>query len=121
MPEAPRVRPEKHTVLSSFAANIKASPDAVFAAADARLRGGIGSVNDYLADPEERIIVAQGGWWYRAEYRIVPDERGAILEHVLVNVAQRGDKAALTAGRRAITGAPLAFHDLVKRLRAELE
>lgn len=121
MPEAPRSRPEKHTVLSSFAANIKARPDAVFAAAAARLREGTGTVGDYLADPDELLIVVQGGWWYRAEYRIVPDDRGVILEHVLVNVAQRGDKAAPLAGRRAITGAPLAFHDLVKRLRAELE
>ena len=44
-----------------------------------------------------------------------------VLEHVVVSVAQRGEKAALATGRRVIQSAPLAFHDLVKSLRAELE
>lgn len=121
MPEAPRQRPSKHTVLHTFAAHVQARPKAVFAALDARLNPGPGAGSLYLADPQAFFIVAQGGWWYRAEYRVVPDERGSNLEHVIVNVAQRGEKAALATGRKVVTDAPLAFHELVKSLRAELE
>ena len=121
MPEAPRLRPAKHTVLHTFTAHIKARPKAVFTALDTRLHPGPGAGSAYLADPDAFFIVAQGGWWYRAEYRVVPDEYGSNLEHVVVSVAQRGEKAALATGRRVIQTAPLAFHDLVKSLRAELE
>jgi hypothetical protein len=108
-------------VLHTFAAHIRARPQAVFEALDARLYPGDGASSAYLADASAFLIVTQGGWWYRAEYRVVPDERGSNLEHVVVNVAQRGEKAALAAGRRVIADAPLAFHDLVKGLRGELE
>src|SRR3990170_6899639 len=120
MPEAPRQRPEKHAVLHTFAAHIRARPRAVFDALDARLNPGADAHSAYFADAHAFFIVAQGGWWYRAEYRVVPDEHGSHLEHVIVNVAQRGEKAALLGGRRVIAIAPLAFHDLVKGLRAEL-
>ena len=120
MLEAPRQRPAKHTVLHTFAAHIQARPADVFAALDARLNPGPAATSAYLADPKAFLIVAQGGWWYRAEYRIVPDAHGVNLEHVIINVAQRGAKAALVAGHSVITSAPLAFHDLVKSLRAEL-
>lgn len=121
MPEAPRHRPAQHTVLHTFAAHIRARPNAVFDALDTRLHPGPDAGSGYLADRQALFIVAQGGWWYRAEYRVVPDERGSHLEHVVVNVAQRGEKAALIAGRKVIAQAPLAFHDLVKRLRSDLE
>ncbi len=121
MPEADRQRPDKHTVLHTFSAHLSARPKAVFAALDARLDPGPYASSAYLADPGAFFIVAQGGWWYRAEYRVVPDERGSHLEHVILNVARRGEKAALIAGRKVIAHAPLAFHDLVKSLRAEVE
>lgn len=121
MPDAPRLRPAKCTVLHSFAAHIRARPQRVFAALDARLHPGAGAGSDYLADPRAFFIVAQGGWWYRGEYRVVPDENGSHLEHVILNIAQRGEKVALVAGRKVIAAAPLEFHDLVKSLRAELE
>lgn len=121
MSEALRSRPARHTVLHTFTAHIKARPKAVFTALDARLDPGTGAGSAYFADPEAFFVVAQGGWWYRAEYRVVPDEYGSNLEHVVVSVAQRGERVALAAGRRVIQTAPLAFHDLVKSLRAELE
>lgn len=108
-------------MVHTFSAHISARPKAVFAALNARLDPGPLATSSYLADPGAFFIVAQGGWWYRAEYRVVPDERGSHLEHTIVNVAQRGEKAALLAGRRIIAQAPLAFHDLVKSLRAEVE
>lgn len=121
MPEAPRTRPEKHVVLHSLDAHIRARPRAIFEAIDARLNPGPLAASAYLADPAAFLIVAQGGWWYRAEYRIIADESGSHLEHSLINVAQRGEKLAVASGRRIIASAPLAFHDLVKSLRAELE
>lgn len=121
MPEAPRSRPEKHVVLHTLAAHIRARPRAIFEALDSRLNPGAGAVSAYLADANAFFIVAQGGWWYRVEYRVVADDNGSNLEHVVLNVAQRGDKFAQAAGRRVVASAPLAFHDLVKSLRAELE
>ena len=121
MLEAPRTRPEKHAVLHTLAAHIRARPRAIFDALDRRLDPGATAVSAYLADANAFFIVAQGGWWYRAEYRIVPDDHGSNLEPVVVNVAQRGEKLALAAGRRVVASAPLAFHDLVRSLRAELE
>lgn len=121
MPAADRQRPDKHTVLLTFSAHLSARPKAVFTALDERLDPGPYATSAYLADPGAFFIVAQGGWWYRGEYRVVPDERGSNLEHTIVNVAQRGEKAALVAGRKIIAQAPLAFHDLVKSLRAVVE
>ena len=121
MTDAPRRRPAKHSVLHSFSAPIKAAPRAVFEALDARLSPDAPAGFAYLSDPQGFLIIVQGGWWYRAEYRVIPDDRGTIIEHVVLNVAQVGDRLALAAGRRAIQTAPLAFHELVKALRAELE
>ena len=121
MPEASRERPERHSVLHTFTAHVRARPEAVFAAVEARLDPGALAPVPYLSDSDSLLIVTQGGWWYRGEYRVVPDDTGSTLEHVVMNVAQRGEKAALVAGRKVIVEAPLQFHDLVKSLRAELE
>ena len=121
MPEAPRERPEKHTVLHTFVAHITADQAVVFSALERRMDPGPMATNGFLADPGDLLIVMQGAWWYRGEYRVVPYAAGSNLEHVIVNVAQRAERAALVAGRRVIQSAPIAFHDLVKSLRGELE
>lgn len=108
-------------MLHSLAAHLVAKPKPVFDALVRLLDPGAGASSAFLADERALFVVAQGGWWYRAEYRVVPDEHGSHLEHHIVNVAQRGERAALVAGRTVIAAAPLAFHDLVKSLRAELE
>jgi len=120
MPEAPRRRPERHTVLHTLVAPIAAHPPALFKALVERLRPATDPSTAFLADPGELLVVVQGTWWYRAEYRVRAADGGARLEHVVVNVAQRGGRAALLAGRRVTAGAPLAFHELVRALRAEL-
>lgn len=121
MPVAPRNRPVKNTVLHTFTARIDAAPVDVFLALRARLDPGSTTATAYLADPEELLVVTQGSWWYRAEYRVVPEPAGATVEHVVISVAQRGERAARVAGRRVIQDAPLAFHDLVRSLRSSLE
>ncbi len=121
MPEAPLTRPEKHVVLHTLSAHIRARPDAIFDALEFRLNPGPLATGAYLADRSTFFIVTQGGWWYRAEYRVVADDRGSTVEHTVISVAQRAENVALAAGRRVIASAPLAFHELVKGLRAELE
>lgn len=121
MPAASRNRPDKHTVLHTFTARIAATPGEVFRALSARLDPGSTTAAAYLADTTELLVITQGSWWYRAEYRVIPERDGATVEHIVVNVAQRGERAAAIAGRRVIQEAPLAFHELVKSLRSTLE
>ncbi len=121
MPDALRDRPVKHTVLHTFTARIEASPRDVFDVVRARLDPGPLATSAFLADAAELLVVTQGNWWYRAEYLVVADRGAAVMEHTVLNVAQRGERAALMAGRRAIQDAPLAFHELVKSLRSALE
>ncbi|MFI7628249.1 hypothetical protein [Microbispora rosea] len=34
------------------------------------------------------LLAAQGGWWYRGEYRLAPDPAGTLLVHRVRNVAE---------------------------------
>jgi hypothetical protein len=121
MPEAPRKRPENHTVLLTLRGYVKAKPKAVFDVLDGRMRAAGESGSYYTADPASLFIVEQGGWWYRGEYQIVPDEFGSHLQHTIVNVAQRAHRLGKATGRRVLKDAPASFERLVKELRLELE
>lgn len=35
------------------------------------------------------LLAAQGGWWYRGEYRLAPDPAGTLLVHQVRDVAER--------------------------------
>jgi hypothetical protein len=120
MPEAPRARPDTAVVLHSLAGHVRAKPRAVFEALDARFHPGDGSQSFYLADPAAFLIVAQGGWWYRAEYRVVPDEFGSNVEHTLLNIAKQRRLGRFT-GRAVIGATPAQFDRLLRQLRLELE
>ena len=121
MPEASRSRPASVVVLHTLRGHVRARPAAVFAALDARFRPSDSSHSLYLADPAAFLIVSQGGWWYRGEYRVVPDERGSHVEHVMLNVAQTARSPGRFTGRRAVLDAPAAFETLLRQLRLELE
>jgi hypothetical protein len=121
MPEAPRSRPARFVVLHTFRGHLRARPASVFAALDARFRPSGASDSLYLADSAAFLIVAQGGWWYRGEYRVVPDENGSHVEHVIVNVAQTARSLGMFTGRRVVADAPAAFETLLRQLRLELE
>lgn len=121
MPEAPRRRPEKHAILRSFRAHLRARPAVVFEALDARLRPRNASESLYTADSAAFFIIAQGGWWYRGEYRVVPDETGSNVEHVIVNVAQHARTLSGITARRVLASAPAEFELLIGRLRREVE
>ncbi len=121
MPEAPRSRPASFVVLHTLRGHVRARPAAVFAAIDTRFRPSNESGSLYFADPSAFLIVSQGGWWYRAEYRVVPDEQGSNVEHVMLNVAKTARSLGRFSGRRVVADAPAAFETLLRQLRLELQ
>ncbi len=111
-------RPQRSTVVRSFAGHLEAAPDAAFRALAehfAPIVGAAGSSDTgwALIDEASRTIVVQGSWWYRGEYRVLPEPSGALVEHEIVNVAPRWHRAGPLAGRRVIREAPGAFQALL--------
>ena len=126
-PSSSSIRPERHTVLRSFAGHLDADPAGVFAALVERMQGAPGVAVDSAAFE----IAQQGGWWYRGEYRVMAEpteagtEAGAAasgtrLEYEIVNVAQSWHWAGPIAGRRVLAEAPYGFHALLSDIEAEL-
>src|SRR6185312_14872394 len=107
MPAAPRRRPQGHVVVGSFRAHLRARPAVVFDALDARMRPVENSDVSYTADSAAFFIVVQGDWWYRGEYRVVPDDTGSNVEYVIVNVASRARAFSRIIARRALAAAPV--------------
>lgn len=93
----------------------------MFEAIAARLDPGPDAESYFTADSAAWLVISQGGWWYRAEYRVVPDGNGSHVEHTLLNVAERAHRLGRFTGRKVIAGAPAAFTRLISELRAELE
>ncbi|GAA3892954.1 hypothetical protein GCM10022381_38300 [Leifsonia kafniensis] len=122
MTHAPLDLPAKHTVLRSFAGHLEAQPDDVFAVLLEKLAAGDENGEHFLADPAERFIVVQGDWWYRGEYRVLPEEDGGgtRLEHEILNVAQIAHWAGAITGRSVVAAAPAAFGRLLTEIDAEL-
>jgi hypothetical protein len=102
MTEAPKERPAKHTVLREFAGTVAAPPEKVLAALPGTRYGS--------------LVVEQGEWWYRAEYRVTAADRGSRVELTIVNVAQSGHWAAPIAGRDVLRWAERAFTELLRSL-----
>lgn len=121
MPEAPRERPENYTLIHSFAGHVKARPTAVFDAIVRRLDPGPAARSKFSADPRGYLIIAQGSWWYRGEYRVVPDDHGSQIEHSILNIAQKAHRLGTRSGRKVIAAAPAEFEKLLRQLRLELE
>lgn len=130
-PAQPLRRPERHTVLRSFAGHLDAAPDAVFSA----LRQRMSAAPGVAVDAAGREIVQQGGWWYRGEYRVMAEPAdadagadaaaaaaasGTRLEYEIVNVAASWHWAGPIAGRRVLADAPYGFHALLSEIEAEL-
>ena len=92
-------------------------PDAVFASLRARLDTGQGQ---FAADPVTRRIVQQGEWWYRGEYRVLPDDAGSRIEYEIVNVAPNAHWLGPITGRDVLRASPAAFAQLLGELQDEL-
>src|SRR5690606_34024482 len=121
MPEAPRERPQNHTLLRSLSGHVKARPQDVYEAIAKRMDPGPGAGSHFTADARAYFVIVQGGWWYRGEYRVVPDDHGSYVEHSIVNVAQRAHRLGRWTGRKVIAEAPAEFERLLRELRLELE
>ncbi|HMM81783.1 MAG TPA: hypothetical protein PJ998_01280 [Terrimesophilobacter sp.] len=121
MPEAPRDRPEGAVVLQEFQAHIRARPKPIFESLAARFDPGEGAKSFFTADAGAWLVIVQGGWWYRAEYRVVPDDTGARVEYALVNASGTHRRIGRRARLRIIDAAPKEFERLIGALRTELE
>lgn len=121
MPEASRRRPEHAEVLHVLRGHVRARPRAVFDAIASRIDPGPDAKSHYIADPAAGLVVSEGGWWYRAEYRVIPDESGSHVEHTLLNVAAHGARLGRFTARKLINSAPERFERLLAELRAELQ
>lgn len=108
-------------MLHELDGHIRARPRQVFDAIAQRFHPGENAQSAFTADPAAWLVIVQGGWWYRAEYRVIPDDTGSRVEHTLVNVAESGQRLGRLAGRRVIENTPAEFARLLASLRAELE
>lgn len=112
--------PPRHTVLRSFAGHLEAAPDAVYTLLAEQLAPGDETGGHFLADPVRRLVVVQGDWWYRGEYRVLPEDGGSRIEHEIINVAQVAHWAGALTGRFVVDAAPAAFRRLLDDLDAGL-
>jgi hypothetical protein len=121
MTDAPLDLPAKHTVLRSFAGHLDADPDGVFEVLARLLMPGDEAGGHFLADPGRRLVVVQGDWWYRGEYRVLSGDdsagdgnnAGSRIEYEIINVAQKAHWAGTLTGRGVVRGAPAAFQRLL--------
>ncbi len=121
MQEASLERPAKNTPLLALAGILHADADITFATLADLVTPAEGQVTLFLRDDETRTLILQGGWWYRGEYRVLPDEQGSRVEHELINVAQTAHWAGPITGRSVIADAPAAFQQLLTDLAARVE
>ena len=117
---APLQRPFRCTPLRAYAGEIHAAPSLVFDALERRIRTRAGDAG-IGADPLGRFLVVQGGWWYRAEYRVLESDEGSRIEHEVLNVAASAHWAGPLAGRRALSESAAEFGSLLTDLAGELE
>jgi hypothetical protein len=106
-------RPPKHTELRAYAGTVTGAPDETFARLRVRLEGGQGQ---FAADPATRRIVQQGDWWYRGEYRVLPEGTGSRVEYEIVNVAQTAHVLAPLTGREVLRASAATFAQLLGEL-----
>lgn len=110
------LRPVPGSVLREHQAVVSADPAAVFGAVVEAVRPG--SDSGFATDEAAGLVVVQGGWWYRAEYRVAADAAGARIHLTLVNVASPAHWAGPLTGRAVIRSSARDFGDMVDRVRA---
>ena len=91
-------------------------PQRVFALVLDRVRPASPEGGSLSTDPAHGLIVVQGGWWYRAEYRVTPDPVGSRLGMTIVNVAKPAHWAGPITGRSVLRASDQAFRQLVEEL-----
>jgi hypothetical protein len=121
MPEAPRRRPEPHSVLVTLNGHVRARPHDVFEAIARRHDPGADASSVFSADPRAHLVITQGGRWYRGEYRVIADDHGSHVHHVIVNVSKSQRSPGRFTGRAVVDRAPKEFERMLRQLRLELE
>ncbi len=120
MAEAVRYRPPGSELVFESTAHLRVRPQKLFESIRRRLNPGEEAASLFSADPIGLRVITQGGGWYRAEYQVVPDELGCLIEHVLLDVSGRSGEPPRSV-QKVIEDAPESFNRLVEVLRAELE
>lgn len=64
-----------------------------------RFRGMPGGTHELRVDRENGRVTYQGGWWYRGEYDVEPDESGSVVRYRVFNAATRARWAVPLANR----------------------
>jgi hypothetical protein len=108
-------------VLGSYTAFVSEDADTVFDALVRRVARVPSKASMVLIDAADRLVVLQGEWWYRGEWRVSVDPAGSDVDYTIVNVAQRGRWAGRLTARKALRQAPADFDALAAALRSELE
>ena len=111
-------RPARHTVLREHQSVVDAPVARVFAALARAVDPGPES--HFVADEASGLVVVQGGWWYRAEYRVTPEADATRVAFTLLNVATPAHWAGPITGRDAIRSSATHFGDVIDRVRAAL-
>lgn len=120
VPGAPLERPARNTPLRSFADTVSAPPDRVFDALVPRVRPDNPEGGSFSTDPVRRLLVSQSGWWYRGEWRVLPDPAGSRVEYEIVNVAPTAHWVGPLTGRGMLKQSPATFRSLIAELEREL-
>ena len=102
-------RPDPQTLLRAYSAELPLPVESVTEA----LASLLSPVQVYTD-----LLVVQGGWWYRAEYRVVAVDGGSRIDHELLNVASPAHWAGPITGRASIRDAEAAFARLVEGVRS---
>jgi hypothetical protein len=121
MPIAPRERPRVATVLGEYSAFISDDADAVFDSLARRVKSASPPASSILIDKPARLIVLQGEWWYRGEWRVTVEAAGSDVDYTIVNVAQRAHWAGRLTARGVLKQTPSEFLALASAVRDELE
>jgi len=121
MTDAQPNSPIRRSVLRSFAGHLDADPDAAFARLAAELAAGDEAAGHVQADPARRLVVVEGDWWYRGEYRVLPEDSGALVQYEIINVAQVARWAARWTARPVLSAAPGAFGRLLTTIQAAVD
>lgn len=111
-------RPVQSTVLRQHESVIDAPVAAVIAAVSKAVDPG--SESSFAVDEPAGLVVVQGGWWYRAEYRITADPAGSRVALTILNVANPAHWAGPITGRAALRSSASDFGDVISRVRASL-
>lgn len=113
---APLERPTHGTVLRSLAGTVALTPDAVVERLAVALKPASPEGGSFAVDRTRRLLVQQGGWWYRAEYRVLEHPGGSRVELEIVNVAQPAHWLGPITGRNELRAAPESFRVLLSAL-----